>query len=149
MKGVRHFSCTAAVHERAGAAPIGAPRGSLPWPPQGPLPVPSRLEPVRRLLALLVLLLSVVLCSTASAKPVLGIADQKASTFDDPRLQALGLKYARYYVPWDVLKDKTSLAETDEWLAKAKSLLWTPDATEREAEGAAAGGRGDLWTPGG
>jgi trigger factor len=32
--------------------------------------------------------------------------------------------------------------------AKAKSLLWTPDEDEREAEGAQAGGRAKLWTPG-
>ncbi|HEX6390684.1 MAG TPA: trigger factor [Solirubrobacteraceae bacterium] len=32
--------------------------------------------------------------------------------------------------------------------AKAKKLLWTPDEAEREADGAEAGGRGKLWTPG-
>jgi trigger factor len=30
--------------------------------------------------------------------------------------------------------------------ARARKLIWTPDAAEREAEGSAAGGR--LWTPG-
>jgi len=30
--------------------------------------------------------------------------------------------------------------------ARARKLIWTPNAAEREAEGSAAGGR--LWTPG-
>ncbi len=72
-----------------------------------------------RRLALLLPLLLLALCANAQAKPVLGIADQKGSTFDDPRLQALNLRHARLYLPWDVLKDRISLAETDEWLEKA------------------------------
>ncbi|MCW3038601.1 MAG: hypothetical protein JWM31_506 [Solirubrobacterales bacterium] len=85
---------------------------------------------MRRLLLLLpALLLTLVCAGPAHAKPVLGIADQKASTFDDPRLDALHLKYARYYLSWDVLSDKHSLREADAWFAGAKKDGMQPVVT--------------------
>ncbi|MCW3017279.1 MAG: hypothetical protein JWO02_4371 [Solirubrobacterales bacterium] len=65
-------------------------------------------------------MLALLWCSAAQAKPVLGIADQKPATFLDARLEALNLKYARVYVPWDVLQDKGTLPVIDEWFAGAK-----------------------------
>lgn len=58
--------------------------------------------------------------AAAQAKPALGIADQKAATFLDPRLDDLHLKYARVYMSWDVLTDKASRQEMDLWFAGAK-----------------------------
>lgn len=74
---------------------------------------------MRRLL-LLVPVLLVALCSSAEAKPLLGIADQKPTMFQDTRLEALHLGYARIYVPWDVLQDKNTLPIVDDWMAGAK-----------------------------
>ncbi|WP_354697467.1 hypothetical protein DSM112329_03097 [Paraconexibacter sp. AEG42_29] len=78
---------------------------------------------MRRILILLVpLLLAMSFSATAAeAKPVLGIADQKPETFQDQRLKDLKLKYARLYIPWDVLKDRHSLEVTDRWMAGAKA----------------------------
>lgn len=76
---------------------------------------------MRRLLTLLSIpFMLLVLAGHADAKPVLGIADQKAATFQDPRLEALHLQYARVYVSWDVLSDKNTLHEIDAWFAGAK-----------------------------
>ncbi len=45
----------------------------------------------------------------------------------------------------DFLVENATAISVDQ--AKKKKLLWTPDESEREAEGAQAGGR-QLWTPG-
>jgi hypothetical protein len=74
---------------------------------------------LRRLLVLVPLLV-LALCAGAQAKPALGIADQKPETFLDPRLDDLNLRYSRLYVPWDVLKDRHSLAVVDAWLVGSK-----------------------------
>ncbi len=65
----------------------------------------------------------------SSAKPVLGIADQKPSTFDDTRLQGLRLRHARVYVPWDVLRDPNTLPTIDAWFAGAKRVGMQPLVT--------------------
>lgn len=83
---------------------------------------------MRRLLLLLPVLV-LVLCSSAQAKPLLGIADQKPSTFLDARLEALQLGYARIYVPWDVLQDKNTLPLIDQWFAGAKADRMEPLVT--------------------
>jgi Glycosyl hydrolase catalytic core len=50
----------------------------------------------------------------------IGIADQKAATFDDLRFRALGLKYARRSVGYDVATNPSEAADLDLWLAKAR-----------------------------
>lgn len=81
---------------------------------------------MRRLPLLLCLALLTLLAGAAAgpvaadAKPALGIADQKAATFLDPRLDDLHLRYARVYMSWDVLTDKASREEMDLWFAGAK-----------------------------
>jgi hypothetical protein len=60
---------------------------------------------------------------------VLGIADQKPSTFDDARFQALHLHNARLTIPWDVLQDHQTLPIVDEWMAKAKRDFVAPLVT--------------------
>jgi len=50
-----------------------------------------------------------------------GIADEKAGMFSDPRFLALGMRTARRSVAWDVFKHDWALAEVDEWLAHARA----------------------------
>jgi len=50
-----------------------------------------------------------------------GIADQKASVFDDERLRGLGLGYARRSVAWDALRSPGQAADLDAWVAGARS----------------------------
>lgn len=80
---------------------------------------------------LLPLTLFLVLCCLASAtgaeaKPILGIADQKPSTFADARLAALGLRHARIAIPWDVMADPASLRVADDWMRAARSAAVEP-----------------------
>lgn len=87
-----------------------------------------------RRLSLLVPLLVVALftlspAAPAQAKPALGIADQKPETFLDPRLGDLGMKYARVYMSWDVLRDKNTRNVIDAWLANAKRDGFDPLVT--------------------
>jgi len=51
----------------------------------------------------------------------IGIADQKPDMFADPRFQALGIKYARLAVGWDVLTNRRSAAELAAWLKDARA----------------------------
>jgi hypothetical protein len=51
----------------------------------------------------------------------IGIADQKPDMFADARFQALGIKYARLAVGWDVLTDRRSAAELAAWLKDAQA----------------------------
>jgi hypothetical protein len=71
----------------------------------------------------LTLLASVVCLAGAapsSANYRVGISDQSAAMFDQPRFQALGVKRVRYLVPWDVFKHPAQLAEADTFLNKAR-----------------------------
>jgi len=58
--------------------------------------------------------------SPASAKPLLGIADQKPDMFADPRFVDLDLKTARYFVPYDVATNAFQLTRLDVWMAGAR-----------------------------
>jgi hypothetical protein len=53
---------------------------------------------------------------TGPLKVKIGIADQKASAFDDARLQALGLRLARRSVAWDALRFPDQRNELDAWM---------------------------------
>lgn len=57
----------------------------------------------------------------AQARPVVGVADQNASMFADPRFASLGIKQVRMNVPWDVLQDPATLVGVDAWMAAARS----------------------------
>src|SRR4051794_34139084 len=62
---------------------------------------------------LLTLLLLLAAAAPASALEV-GISDQNASSFADPRLQALGLHDARLIVPWDAATSEPDTVQA--WL---------------------------------
>jgi hypothetical protein len=71
------------------------------------------------LCALALLGLAGLAAPAPSAATIVGIGDQSADTFSDPRFQELGVKRSRYFPPWDaVLKRPESL---DRWLGAARA----------------------------
>jgi hypothetical protein len=50
-----------------------------------------------------------------------GIADQKADMFADPRFALLGIRRARLAIGWDALTSPWQVAELDAWLAGAQA----------------------------
>jgi len=54
---------------------------------------------------------------------------QPRSYVDDARLQALGMRDARIYVPWDVLDDAATLPMVDAWMAGARTAGMHPLVT--------------------
>jgi hypothetical protein len=100
----------------------------------------------RPLLCLLALGLVIPLASSAaptpaarSAKttlhPVIGIGDDKADMFSDPRFRALGIKAVRYDMSWDALSVTYQRQEVTTWMDAAKrdglSVLVTIDHSDR------------------
>jgi len=91
------------------------------------LPIPVRA------IACAVLLICVALApSGAGAKELravsgplrvkVGIADQKATAFDDKRLQGLRLGYARRSVPWDALRFPDQRDDLDAWVKGVRDM---------------------------
>jgi len=79
----------------------------------------------RRLTALSVVLAAawcVVPEATAAVRagPVVGVGEQKAEMFASRPWKRLGLRDARYTVPWDALKDPRQLALLDAWMGAAR-----------------------------
>jgi hypothetical protein len=56
----------------------------------------------------------------------IGIGDQKADMFADPRFRALGVKYARLAISWDVLHVPWQVAQLDAWMAGARAAGVSP-----------------------
>ena len=54
------------------------------------------------------------------AKPIIGIADQKATMFADTRFRALGIRVVRLNLRWDVLTEADATAALDTWMAGAR-----------------------------
>ncbi|HEX4188672.1 MAG TPA: hypothetical protein VHY83_12300 [Solirubrobacteraceae bacterium] len=78
----------------------------------GPLAAFGRVQPVRR---------APVATAVASAVPRLsiGISDDAAALFRDPRFRWLGVRIARIVLPWDVLRRPRELAWDSAWLQAA------------------------------
>ena len=53
--------------------------------------------------------------------PVVGIADQKPSMFTDPLFAQIGVRNARYVVPWDAMDGGYQRAELFTWLRAARA----------------------------
>jgi hypothetical protein len=94
----------------------------------------SKLRPT----LLLVLLLAALAPSAAHSMIRLsdvGIADQKADMFSDPRFAELGIKRARIDLAYDVLLDPAQTAALDQWMADAQAdgvrVLVTFDRSRR------------------
>ena len=58
---------------------------------------------------------------TGATTAKIGIADQKASAFDDVRLRQLGIRQVRRSVPWDVLRFPDQAAELVRWIEGART----------------------------
>ncbi len=56
----------------------------------------------------------------------IGIGDQKADMFRDPRFTALGVKHARLAVSWDAMKRFWETEQIDQWLGLAKAAEVEP-----------------------
>src|SRR4051812_29669058 len=77
---------------------------------------------MRRLLVLTLLALAALPAAAHAATPLgIGIADNKADMFGDPRFQALHVGYVRIDLRWDVLSDATATAQLDQWMVGAKA----------------------------
>jgi len=76
---------------------------------------------IRRSLVVAGFLALLALPSTAAARATVGIGEQKASMFADPRFQALDIKIVRANVRWDVMSNPRLLGELDAWMAGAKA----------------------------
>jgi hypothetical protein len=83
---------------------------------------------MRRALILPAMLVCVLLApAAASARPVYGMGDQNAASYQDKRLLALDrLKTARYAVPWDWHKDATQFILLDRWMTQVKAAHLRP-----------------------
>jgi hypothetical protein len=77
---------------------------------------------MRKLTALTVLALVLTAAPAAFAahNPIVGIADQKASTFADHHFRALHVKRTRYVVPWNVMYDRGQRARFNTWYKAAR-----------------------------
>jgi Glycosyl hydrolase catalytic core len=82
------------------------------------------------LLAVLALVVALVAAAPAHAGRglIVGVGDQKASMFDDPRLNWLGIRHARLVVPWYVGTgvNADELGYVDRWLSAARRHRVTP-----------------------
>lgn len=103
---------------------------------------------VTRVVALVLLTAGVGLGGAAAAPAAVipsqlgvavGIADQKADMFADPRFAGLGIEHARLAISWDVLTNRSQAAELHSWLMSAREagveplLTFTRLRTKRRA----------------
>jgi hypothetical protein len=84
---------------------------------------------MRRLLLPLTLLFALLAPAAAQAAVKIGIADNKADMFADPRFQSLKLGYARLDLRWDVLSDGPAAAQLDLWMKGAQATGARPLVT--------------------
>jgi hypothetical protein len=78
---------------------------------------------------------------TGQLQTKIGIADQKATAFDDTRLQDLGMRYARRSVAWDALRFPDQRDDLDTWIAGVRRIGAEPLITfarSRDRSGRAA-----------
>jgi hypothetical protein len=74
-----------------------------------------------RLLLALTLLALALMPAAAHAAVGIGIADNKADMFGDPRFQALHLRHARIDLRWDVFSDAAATAQLHRWMTGARA----------------------------
>jgi hypothetical protein len=65
--------------------------------------------------------LSVQSRAHAASRPAIGISDNQAALFADPRFRWLGVRIARLVVPWDVVKRPRELSWDAAWLQSARA----------------------------
>ena len=69
----------------------------------------------------LMLLATLVLVPSAEAKYRVGVGDQNPAMFDSPSWQSLKLKRTRYLVPWDWRKSPSQIAQTTDFMNRARA----------------------------
>ena len=83
----------------------------------------------RRALLTIATLVALIAPALAVASPaqalVVGIADQKAASFDDKLLTDLPVRHARLSVPWDAMDYRWQRREIDVWIRKANAADMT------------------------
>lgn len=65
----------------------------------------------------------------AHARAAIGIGDQKAEMFDDPRFLTLGIRFARLSVAWDAMDHGWQRTEIDAWMRAARRARVQPLVT--------------------
>jgi hypothetical protein len=80
-----------------------------------------RRSPLRAPLVGLVCATALLAVPAESQALIVGLGDQKPSTFSDPLFQALKVKRTRYIVPWNAVQKPDELAEVDAWMAAARA----------------------------
>jgi hypothetical protein len=69
----------------------------------------------------LALLFALLVVPTAEAKYRVAVGDQSAAMFDSARWQSLKLKRTRYLVPWDWARHPDQVAETTDYMNRARA----------------------------
>lgn len=70
------------------------------------------------------MLVTLAFGAPAVAAPGIGIGDQSATSFEDPRFRSLGVRYTRLVMPWDsVFKEPEAL---DRWMNAARGARLDP-----------------------
>src|SRR5215218_312750 len=69
----------------------------------------------------LALLATLLVVPTAEANYRVAVGDQSAAMFDSARWQSLKLKRTRYLVPWDWARHPDQVAETTEYMNRARA----------------------------
>jgi hypothetical protein len=76
---------------------------------------------MRARFALFAAAVAATLCAAAPAAALtVGIADNKADMFFDPRFQASGVQHARISIGWDALSSPWQTEQLDRWLTAAR-----------------------------
>ena len=96
---------------------------------------------MNRCLAVLVAVCALTACSLAGtpersgAAVLVGVGDQIPSTFSDPNFLKLKIKRSRFFVPWNVVKDRHPREFFEQWLAAAETAKVEPLISFGHAEG--------------
>jgi hypothetical protein len=78
-----------------------------------------RMRAARRISLLVAVLAAVLACAAPAGALTIGIADNKADMFFDPRFASSGVGEARISVGWDVLSSPWQTQQLDVWLTAA------------------------------
>ena len=82
---------------------------------------------MRRALPLLIAVLCLLAVPAgASARALVGLGDQHAATFADPKLRSLHLKTARLALAWDWYRDPATIVATDQWMSQVRAAHLRP-----------------------
>ena len=74
-----------------------------------------------RQLSLSLLVLLALAAPAAARAPVVGIGDQHPYMFSDPDFLRLGVTHSRLLLSWDWYRDPATVAQTDQWIAAART----------------------------